>query len=210
MGNFFIVENWTKSVTWILYVYTPHKVDLWTLDGNRSLENMKRNAWKLSCLLYCYSGIVFIRSCPVVYVLYIDLTSLLDLMGESQQALTKACHLTPLIYHLLSKRYTVCILVIWIFQEAKIVTPWLTLTQIKQAHANETNLLANWTDLISLINWSQIVSFLVNKQSSQQDIHVLLKVLAIYFFSRRFVNLWQMEVYLYRSNAFGFYTKATA
>ena len=51
----------------------------------------------LSCILLFWNT-VFIRSCPVVYVLYIDLTPLMDLMGESQQALT-ACHLMPRIYH---------------------------------------------------------------------------------------------------------------
>ena len=50
-----------------------------------------------SCILLFWNT-VFIRSCPVVYVLYIDLTSLMDLMGESQQALM-ACHLMPTYMH---------------------------------------------------------------------------------------------------------------
>ena len=36
------VKNWTERVTWILYVFYPPRIELWTLD--ETLEKMKRNA----------------------------------------------------------------------------------------------------------------------------------------------------------------------
>ena len=63
------VENWTENVTWIFACFLP--LTNWTLKSWwKTLERkMKRNAWKLSCILLFWN-IVFIRSCPVVYILY--------------------------------------------------------------------------------------------------------------------------------------------
>ena len=89
------------------------------------------------------SCLVFIRSCPVVNVLYIYLTSLIDLMGESQQALM-ACHLMLRMYHLLSKRYTVsCVLVIWVCGTLSIYDKWkYTCTVVTHSDSIQKQLLS--------------------------------------------------------------------
>ena len=52
-----IVKNWTERVTWILYVFYPPRIELWTLDETRSRENEKecvRAVLKLYIILeYC-------------------------------------------------------------------------------------------------------------------------------------------------------------
>ena len=50
---------------------TPHELNFELLMKTLK-RKMKRNAWKLSCILLFWNT-VFIRSCPVVYVLYRDL-----------------------------------------------------------------------------------------------------------------------------------------
>ena len=65
-----VVENWTESVTWIFVFFLPPTN--WTLNSWWKLKKkrkMKRNAWKLSCI-FLFWNTVFIRICPVVYVLY--------------------------------------------------------------------------------------------------------------------------------------------
>ena len=47
---------------------TPHELNFELLMKTQK-RKMKRNAWKLSCILLFWNT-VFIRSCPVVYVLY--------------------------------------------------------------------------------------------------------------------------------------------
>ena len=47
---------------------TPHELNFELLMKTLK-RKMKRNAWKLSCILLFWNT-VFIRSCPVVYVLY--------------------------------------------------------------------------------------------------------------------------------------------
>ena len=49
---------------------TPHELNFELLIKTQKKRKMKRNAWKLSCILLFWNT-VFIRSCPVVYVLYI-------------------------------------------------------------------------------------------------------------------------------------------
>ena len=99
--------------------------------------------------------------------------------GESQQALT-ACYLVPHICQLLSKR---CTIYSWFWFSKRLnceIQTFATLPfKSTQMDSNETNSLTDWIDLISLINRSQIISFLGNKQSSRQGVHFLLKVLAI-------------------------------
>ena len=48
---------------------TPHELNFELLIKTQKKRKMKRNAWKLSCILLFWNT-VFIRSCPVVYVLY--------------------------------------------------------------------------------------------------------------------------------------------
>ena len=51
---------------------TPHELNFKLL---MKTQKRKMKGMRESCLVYCYSGIVFIRSCPVVYVLYKDFGS---------------------------------------------------------------------------------------------------------------------------------------
>ena len=63
------VENWTESVTWIFVCFLPPTN--WTLNSWWKLKKGKWKGMRESCLVYCYFwNTVFIRSCPVVYVLY--------------------------------------------------------------------------------------------------------------------------------------------
>ena len=83
-----LVENWTESVMWILCVSTPHEFNF-GLSMNTLEKKMKRN--KLSCVLLFWNT-VFMRTCPVVHVLYIwcrhpgtenrDSTSLKNVLNE--------------------------------------------------------------------------------------------------------------------------------
>ena len=74
-----------EGFTWILYVSTPHKLNFELLI--KSLEKVKRNALKLS-RIFLFWNTVFIRSIPVVYVLYNILCILY------KQNLFGTCHYT--------------------------------------------------------------------------------------------------------------------